>query len=99
MKRLLFMLIASTTLTVQSYGQTLDEIRAKAKEGDAMYQAVLGQCYRAGLYGLTIDTGEAKKWIAKNQQISKDKTFRCKKRLIDLISKDKEHSLLIRDER
>ena len=35
----------------------------------------------------------------KNKQISKDKTFRCKKRLIDLISKDKEYSLLIRDER
>jgi RNA polymerase sigma factor (sigma-70 family) len=41
----------------------------------------------------------AEKMGFKNQQISKDKTFRCKKRLIDLISKDQNYVLLMKNER
>lgn len=48
--------------------------------------------------GLTLDQ-IARKMGFKNQHVSKDKGFRCKKRLLELIEEDEDFLLLMREER
>ena len=56
------------------------------------------QVFQLKKEGFTTDQ-IAEKMGFKNQQISKDKTFRCKKRLKELIHKDIEYLLLVKDEK
>jgi len=50
-------------LIVSVRSENLAEIKAKAEQGDALSQAILGQCYRYGGLGLPVDKEQARKWI------------------------------------
>jgi TPR repeat protein len=66
MKKSILTCFVLLALAFQSQGQTLDEIKAKAEQGDALSQAILGQSYRRGELGLAVDNVQARKWIDKS---------------------------------